>query len=227
MTIKHLVFSIILFSSCNRPGAKNTEISVRPDSDKIDSTVLTTECIQRDTITQMGTRIHYFYAKGKFTFTWGDTSYSRVYDSSYSCSYDKSIGLWDFVPKLKFETKSTLVLTNILETSSGGNPAPLDFYAIVLPKNKEDTAFEKELFIACEGEYLIYGDWHNDTVHILNLETKKSQNIILTPIPDISRSPTMSIKNIKISGSFFFIEYEALGKNDNLKIVSKKFELTI
>lgn len=152
---------------------------------------------------------------------------SRIYDSLYSCQFDKNTGLWDFVPKFKFETKNNLVFINILETSSGGNPAPLDYYAIILPKNKKDTIFEKELFINCERDYLIYGDWDNDNIHILNLESKNGQNIILTPKLALSRSPTMSIQETKIKNSIFYIKYETLDKNDNLKIVEKTFKLEI
>jgi hypothetical protein len=225
--LKSLPFFVFFIYSCGNVDKTNIEKPISIDTINKDTTVLSKECIQRDTITPLGTRIHYTYTKGKFQISWGDNSYKTFYDSLFPCFCDTFCGLWDLVPKFKFETKNNLVLVNTLETSSGCNSSPLDFSAFILPKNKKDSVFEKELFIDCEGDYLIYGDWDNVTIHILNLETKNNQNIILTPNPDLSRSPTMSIKETKIKNNVFHIKYETLDKNENIKVVEKIIRLEI
>jgi hypothetical protein len=227
MRISILTFSIILICGCDRQENKETSSQTNIDSVKIDSTSLTIECIQRDTVTSMGTKIHYLYRNGKFQISWGDNSYNRIYDSLYSCDYDKSTGLWDYVPKLNNETKNYLIFTNILWTSSGGNPAPLEYYAIVFPKNNIDSVFEKEFFINSNGEYLIYGDPENENVHLLNIESKKSQTILLKPKPDLSRSPTLSIRKTEINGKTLSIKYESLDKKDEIIIIDKTFNIEI
>ena len=227
MRISILIFSIILICGCGRQESKETSLQTNIDSVKIDTTSLTTECTQRDTITGMGTKIHYLYRNGKFQISWGDNSYKRAYDSLYSCHYDKSTGLWDFVPKLYSETKNNLIFVNILWTSSGGNPAPIEYYAIVFPKNIKDSIFEKEFFINSIGEYLIYGDPENEYIHLINIETKKNQTVLLKPKPDLSRSPTLSIQKTEIKGKTFYIKYESLDKNDEIKSIESTFNLEI
>ena len=217
----------MLICSCGRQESKETSLQTNIDSVKIDTTSLKTECTQRDTITGMGTKIHYIYLNGKFQISWGDNSYKRAYDSLYSCDYDKSTGLWDFVPKLYSETKNNLIFTNILWTSSGGNPAPLEFCAIVCPKNKVDSIFEKEFFIDSEGEYLIYGDPYNENIHLINIETKNNQTVLLDPKPYLSRSPTLSIQKTQIKGKSIYLEYEALDTNQEITTIKKTFKIVI
>lgn len=227
MRVSILIFSIILLYGCGRQGSKETSILTNIDSLKTDITSLRTECIQKDTIIGMGTKIHYIYRNGKHQISWGDKSYNRIYDSLYSCDYDKSTGLWDFVPKLNSETKNNLIFTNILWTSSGGNPTPLEYYAIICPKNSKDSVFEKDFFIKSEADYLVYGDPDNENVHIVNIETKRSQTIILTPKPYLSRSPTLFIQEIEIKGKSFYIEYESLDKSDETITIKKTFKIEI
>ncbi|MBI3232523.1 MAG: hypothetical protein HYZ42_00525, partial [Bacteroidetes bacterium] len=214
MRILNLVFSIIILCGCGSQESKETSSQTNIDTVRTDTSTLITECIQKDTITDMGTTIHYIYRNGKHQISWGDKSYNRIYDSLYSCDYDNSTGLWDFVPKLNSETKNNLIFTNILWTTSGSNPAPLEYYAIICPKNSKDTIFEKDFFIDKEADYLVYGDPDNENVHIVNMETKRSQTIILIPKPYISRSPTLSIQKTEIKGKTFYIEYGSLDKSD-------------
>lgn len=227
MKISILIFSIILIYGCGRQGSKGTLLQTKIDSVKIDTNTLTIECIQRDTITSMGTKIHYLYRNGKFQISWGDNLYKRAYDSLYSCNYDKSTGLWDLVPKLYSETKNNIIFTNILWTSSGGNPAPLEYYAIVFPKNIKDSIFEKEFFINSIEEYLIYGDPESENIHLINVETKKSQTVLLKPKPYISRSPTLSIQKTEIKEKTLYIKYESLDKSDEIKSIERTFNIEI
>ena len=227
MKITYLIFSVFLLQSCENRKKNNAERESQTISVKTDTTTLAKECVQNDTTTNLGTKIKYIYTNGKYKISYGDKFYSRTYDSLYTCNYDKSTGLWDFVPKLQSETKNNLIFTNILWTSSGANPAPLEYYVIVLPKNKIDKTFEKEFFITCEGNYLVYGDTESNTIHLINLETKKSQDEILYPPPIISRSPTMSIQETKFDKNSLFIKYETVDKNDSIKIIKTKIKLNI
>lgn len=227
MRISILLFSILLLCGCSRQDRKATSLQTNINAVKVDTTVLITECIQRDTITGMGTKIHYLYRNGKFQISWGDNSYQRTYDSLYTCNYNTSTGLWNFVPKLYSETKNNLIFTNVLWTSSGGNPAPLEYYAIVFPKNVKDSIFEKVFFINSIEAYLIYGDFENENIHLINIETKRNQMILLKPKPDLSRSPTLSILKTEIKGKTFYIKYESLDKNDKIESIERAFNIEI
>ena len=92
---------------------------------------------------------------------------------------------------------------------------------------KKDNPFQKEFFITCKDDYLVYGDAKNENIHIVNLETKKTQLINLKPKPDLSRSPTLSIQETKIEKKVFFIKYESVDINDEIIIVEKTFEIEI
>jgi hypothetical protein len=229
MRISILIFSIILLCGCGIQESKKTSSPTNIDSLslKTDTTSLITECIQKDIIMAMSTKIHYIYRNGKYQISWGDNSYNRIYDSLYSCDYDKSTGLWDFVPKIYSETKNNLIFTNILWTSSGGNPAPLEYYAIICPKNTKDSIYEKEFFIESEGDYLVCGDPYNEYVHLENIETKRRQTITLKPKPYLSRSPTLSIQKTQIKGKSIYLEYEALDTNQEITTIKKTFKIVI
>lgn len=227
MKISSLIFCIILFYGCGRQEHKDTSVSTIADALKTGAPSMTIECIQRDTITGMGTRIHYINYNGKYQVSWGDNSYNRVYDSLYTCYHDDRTGLWDFVPKLNSETKNNLIFTNILWTSSGGNPAPLEFCAIICPKNVKDSIFEKEFFIDCKGDYLIHGDFENENIHLINIETKKNQTFILNPKPYSSRSPTLAILKTVFKGKSIYIKYESVDKNDDTIIIERTFKIEI
>jgi len=224
MKIK-IITLLILFYGCNKVDNKQNQIKhnlVKTDTLKIDP-----ECAQKDTITPFGTKIYYLQQDGKFKISWENNNQKRVYDSIYSCNYDKETGLWDFVPKFNSETKNNLVFTKILFTSSGANPAPLEHSAIILPKNKSDLPYELDFFIAKENDYLVYGDDGSNTIHIINLETKKVQDEILYPQPAISRSPTMSIRETKFNKNYLIIKYEGVDENFDTKTIKTKIKLKI
>lgn len=220
-------FTIILFYSCTNPKSNNTENKATVNSVKKDTSFLTKECIQIDTITATGTKIHYINRKGQFQISWGNDSYQRSSDSLYECFYDETGEVWDFVPKYYSETKNYLVFERLSWTSSGGNPAPLEYSAIVFPKNMKDSICEKEFFIDCIDGILLYGDSDNENLHLLNIETKKSQLILLSPKPYTSRSPTLSIRQTKIEKKVLFIKYESLDKEDETVINKKTFKIKI
>ena len=227
MRISISIFSIIIFCGCIRQESKEKKVSKNVDTLKNITTSLTSECIQKDTITNMMTKIHYIYRNGKYQISWGNNSYNRVYDSLYSCDFDKSTGLWDFVPKLISETKNNLIFKNVLWTSSGGNPDPIEYYVIICPKNVKDNIYEKIFFIQCEGSYIVYGDSHNEYVHLENIETKRIQTVTLKPKPYLSRSPTLSINKTQIKKKTFYIEYEALDKNEKTITVKDTIKIEI
>lgn len=227
MRITNIIFCILIFNSCGiQEGNEKSNLSSK-DNVNADTTSIDVNCIQRDTITKMGTKIHYINRNGKFQISWGDNTYNRVYDSLFTCDFDTSTGLWNFVPKLFSETKNNLIFTNILSTSSGGNPAPLEYNAIILPKNKKDSIFNKDFFINCYGVYLIYGDFEYENIHLINIETKKNQTFKLKPKPAISRSPTLTIQKTEIREKKLYINYESLNKKDEIIIVENTFLIEI
>ena len=232
-----LIFLVLVFacqtSKKNKVDNKNEEI-VKLNSIQTDSIPFQKEmaeqCIQKDTIAAMGTSIKYSYENESFRIIWSDSSYERSLDSLFHCDFDERTGTWDFVPKYIHETKNTVVLQNTLFTSSGANPAPLEYYVLILPKNKKDTISEIELFIMTEGNYLVYGNAYMENIRILNLETKKEQTIKLSPKILHIRSPTMAIQKTRMVKNTFYIEYEALKKvRDDYEeiIVKKSFKIKI
>jgi len=116
-----------------------------------------------------------------------------------------------------------------LSTSSGGNPAPIDFSVMVLPKNITDSIYEKEMYIDHAGDYIIYLTGASaDSLSVLNLETKKIQICALNPQPLIfAKSPTFIIQKTKIKNKVLHVEYEDLDSNDSTVIRKNKFRLTI
>jgi len=204
-------------------------IKIEKNSDSVKSKdYISPECIQRDTITPLGTKIHYNYKDDKFQISCSSDKFKRTYDSLYTCNKDENSGVWDFVPKLKAETKNNLIFIYVSWTSSGGDPEPLEFNVIVLPKNDTDSAYEKEFFIGFEKGYLVYDDSkNNEIIYLLNVETKKLQTITLVPKQYLSRSPTLNIQEIKIVNNEFKIKYESLDKNDEIYTVNKTFKMKI
>ncbi|MNK06493.1 hypothetical protein D3C87_243920 [compost metagenome] len=126
--------------------------------------------------------------------SWGNDSYIRSHDSLFMCIDDR-FGRWDFIPKYVSETNNYLVLENVISTSSGGNPAPIEFSAMIFPKRMNDSIYEKEMYIDIHNNYIIYLlGVRADSLEILNIETKKSQICILNPKPvPFSKSPTFII----------------------------------
>ncbi|WP_338792645.1 hypothetical protein [Bernardetia sp. MNP-M8] len=231
-----VIILILVIFSCQYPQKKvdndNKEI-IELDSIKTDSILtkkeMAKECFQKDTVTAMGTSIKYSYENEGFRITWSDSSYKRSLDSLFHCDFDERTGTWDFVPKYIHETKNTVVLQNILYTSSGGNPAPLAYSSIILPKNTKGVVIEKYEILMTKDDYLVYAT-DLDSVFILNLETNKEQTILLKPRPLHVRSPTISIEKPRIEKKTFYLEYNSLKKveDDYEEIrVKKSFKIKI
>lgn len=219
-----LALPIIYLNSCCQKPEKQ-DASYTTEDSTISTTVLAKECVQKDTTTQLGTQIHYIYQNGKFQISWGDKTYKRTYDSSFTCYVDSLTGIWNLVPKYYAETQNHLVFRSILWTSGGANPAPLEYAAIIFPKNLNDSICEKEFLIDKIEGYLIYGD-PLDGIQVLNIDTKKIQTIFLRPLPIVSRAPTSSIIDIKINKNKIWIKYEGCTE-DNNGIVENSITLRI
>jgi hypothetical protein len=114
-------------------------------------------------------------------------------------------------------------------TSSGGNPMPIAFDVIVLPKNKKDSISTIPFFINVQSNYIIYADETKlGLIHILNIETRKNQMIALKPIQWESRGiPGMSIEETKIANNTFYIKYQTLDSRDSIISIQKSFKLKI
>ncbi len=184
-------------------------------------------CRQKDTITPLGTMIKYISFKGGYKIAWGDRNYQRIFDTLYTCEYIPLSGLWDDVPKYYSETKNYLVFNNVLCTSSGGNPAPLEYYVIVFPKNVKDAVFEEDYFINCIGNYLIFGDDYKDIIHVRNLETGQQQTLELKPKSMFIRTPTLAIDSTFIEGDFLNIKYETWSAGDSALAITRSFRIEI
>jgi hypothetical protein len=228
-TFKYLIFC--LFSiGCKHQSNESSDIQTKekPETQIADSISLDKNCFQKDTTTLLGTKIKYIYQQGLFRIVCSDSSFSRKTGSLYACHYDSISGLCDLVPKLESETTNNLLFTYVYFTSSGRNCAPLEYSAIIIPKNNTDAIIEKYFFIMQKGDYLFYGDGTiPNVIHLMNIETKQIQDFELDPLPALSRSPTMSIREIKITGKLFYVKYEAFLENTEPQIVIKKLKIKI
>jgi len=208
-------------------GSKFKDNSIVTESVVADS-LLPADCIPSNFKTKSGTQVMYTRVGDAVQLSWGDETYTRSYDSLFTCE-DSQFGRWDFIPKFLSETKHSLVFKNVLSTSSGGNPAPIDFSVIVFPKNMKDSVYEKELYIDKHDDYLVYiAGWTADSLAVLNIESKKTQICRLSPDPlPFAKSPTFIIKKTKVTDKMFFVEYEGLDEKDSVVVRKNKFKLNI
>lgn len=184
------------------------------------------ECIPRDTVTRTGIEIHYLYDNENYQISWGNAGFHRTYDSLYTCSRDTFGGIWDFIPKLESETATRLIFKNVLSTSGGANPAPIEFTAIILPKNATDPALEVPFYIDCIGNYLLYAEpFTTDTLYLMNVETNNIQEIILDPPAFVGRTITFALHHIRIKNGQLRFEYDAL--REDFEVYKKRMEVKI
>ena len=146
----------------------------------------------------------------------------------FVCRLDEH-GLWDYIPHYVSETENNLVFTNVISTSSGANPAPIDFSAMIFPKKISDSIYEKYYFLDKHNDYIIYlPSARADSIEILNIETKKSQMCMLNPRPvPFLKSPTFIITKTKVFNKKLEIEYIGLDKNDNEVTRKNTFKLKV
>lgn len=131
----------LFFFNCEHKHSQQNLSSFEINISETDT--LCAECQQKDTITPMGVKIHYKLKNGVFKIICSNKSFNRELDSSYTCAKNEN-GVWDFVPKLKHETKNYLVFKNIFCTSGGANPMPLAYSAIVVSKQSKGVIKEYE-----------------------------------------------------------------------------------
>lgn len=208
-------------------GSKIKNNSIVAES-AVNDSLLPADCIPANFKTKSDTRVMYTILGDAVQLSWGDETYTRSYDSLFTCQNSR-YGRWDFIPKFLSETKHYLVFKELLSTSGGANPAPIDFSVIVFPKSMKDSVYQKDMYIDQHGDYLIYiANWTADSLAVLNIESKKTQICRLSPDPlPFAKSPTFIIKKTKIKGKIFDVEYEGLDANDSVVIRKNKFKLDI
>jgi len=172
----------------------------------VNDSLLPPDCIPANFKTKSGTQVMYTRIGNAVQLSWGDETYTRSYDSLFTCQ-DSRYGRWDFIPKFLSETKNYLVFEELLSTSGGSNPAPIDFSVIMFSKNMKDSVYEKEMYINKHGDYLVYiAGWKADSLAVLNIESKKTQICRLSPDPlPFAKSPTFIIKKTKIKDKVFLV----------------------
>ena len=224
-----LLLFYLLFTSC---GSKSIENKNAGDVNTGNDSLLPASCIPANFTTRLGTKVMYTRVGNEVKLSWGNNTYTRSHDSLFTCADYTGSGRWDFIPKYDAETKNHLIFTNVLSTSSGGNPAPIDFSVLVLPKNTVDSIYQKDMYIKSHKNYIIYvsdSESFVESLDILNVETKKKQVCTLSPQSVIfARSPTFVIQSTVIKNKMLHVEYETYDENlDSIIIVKNKFRLTI
>ncbi|RZK23022.1 MAG: hypothetical protein EOO43_08940 [Flavobacterium sp.] len=116
-----------------------------------------------------------------------------------------------------------------MSTSSGGNPAPIDFAVLIIPKHSLAPIIQKDWFLKMQQNYIIYLDEvNNRKVIVLNLESQKSQSIELKSEPAPIKGITLFVKEVEIKSNSFKISYESVDyENDELKLVKETYALKI
>lgn len=221
------VGGVLLVSSCKKQ-AKLTDSTIQDiEVNSVDS-LLPADCIPANFTTPMGTRVSYTKVGDAVKLSWGDGMYIHNYDSLFVCRLDNS-GLWDYIPKYVSETKKNLVFTNVTATSGGGNPDPIEFCAIIFPKNTADSIYEKNYFLDKYDDYIIYlPGGHAGVIEILNIESGKSQQCILDPQPrQFSKSPIWIISKTEVSAKNLKVDYIWLDDEDNEITAKNTFKLKV
>lgn len=204
MKILLIILISLFFFNCEH---KHSQQNLSSNKFKIPETdTICTECLQKDTISPLGVKIHYKFKNGVFKIICSNNSFIRELDSSFTCTKNQN-GVWDFVPKLKHETKNYLVFENIFCTSGGANPMPLAYSAIVVSKLSKGIIKEYPILEYCKGNYLLYLNAEDFTIHLLNLETNKIQDINLENSLGQCRMPNLCINSVKIENNKLKISY--------------------
>lgn len=201
------IVGMLLWAGCGGADLGSSAGDEMRDSLQGVSLSPTAECIHRDTLTPMGTRIRYLQDGDNFRLAWGDGSYQRVHDSTFTCFYDPGTGTWDFVPDLVSETAHYLVLENTLYTSSGGNPMPIAFYAVICPKDADSPILERDFLLGWEGDFVWFGDPDPARLHLVDLERGEEREILLSPAPPRGRTPGVGILDSWMEGGELVVRY--------------------
>ena len=186
------------------------------------------KCIQKDTVTALGTIIKYHKVDEGFKISYQDGSFQRTLDDEFTCRTDE-FGVWDDVPKFENETINYFILKYVFSTSSGGNPAPIDFSILIIPKHSLEKILVKDCFIDMKENYVIYLDEENNSkIKILNLESKKEQTIKLRSNPAPIKGITLFIRKVNINKNKLIISYETLNKKiEDSILVTEEYKLKI
>lgn len=192
------------------------------------------KCVIRDTITSFGTSIKYkplgmYY----YEISWANKGFKRSFFDSQFCCWTEGERRgpdWDFVPRFSNESKNNIVLISTLEFSGPSNPSPLNYYALILPKNTIDSVYRINYFLDTRDDLLSYFDINYGSIFIINLVTKRKQEIIVNPGPNgYSRSPTWPFRNCKFEGAYYILEYESVAVDikENPLIIRKSVKIEI
>lgn len=185
-------------------------------------------CDIRDTISSYGTVIRYRpVGKYQYEISWTNSGFIRTYFDSQFCCWKEAQRIapdWDFVPRFYSESRNNIVLTSTFEFSGPSNPSPLNYYALILPKNRIDSVFKINYFLDTKDDLLSYLDNHSGNIFIINLVTKRKQEILVEPgLNGYSRSPTWPFRNCKFKGGYYILEYESVAvDNDENPITIRK-----
>lgn len=186
------------------------------------------KCFQKDTITTLGTIIKYKKDDNVFKISYQDGLFKRTLDEDFECRIDE-FGLWDDVPKFENETLNYFVLKYVFSTSSGANPAPIDFSVLIIPKHSFDIVLVKDCFIKMKGNYIVYLDEENSSkIKILNLESKKKQTIKLRSNPAPIKGISLFIRKVILTEHKLTISYETINeKIEDIVLVTEEYKLKI
>lgn len=227
MRITLFLITTVLLIGCNKTSKQNYPDNNNSAKQFLDSRGI---CHLKDTVTSFGTRIGYkkignYY----YEISWENNGFKRTFfDSQFCCWIDKQIGPWNFTPKFQSESENNIILISTLEFSGPSNPSPLDFYALILPKNMVDSVYTVDYFLKSHNDLLAYWENNGSNIFIINLVTQKKQEIILDPKPDgYSRSPTWPLMNNWFDNGFFYIKYESHDKEGEPITLKKSFKIII
>lgn len=196
-------------------------------SDMLEKTIKNS-CNQKDTITLWGTIIKYRKVNDGFKISYQDGQFHRTLDNDFECTIDE-FGVWDNVPKFENETVNYFVLKYVFSTSSGENPAPIDFSVLIIPKHSFKKVLVKDCFLKMKGNYVVYIDEEDDSkIRILNLESKKKQTIKLSSKPASIKGITLFIRKVEITNNKLLISFETFNeKLEEIILVTEEFKLKI
>ena len=117
----------------------------------------------------------------------------------------------------------------MFSTSSGANPAPIDFSILIIPKHSFEKVLVIDCFIKMIGNYIIYLDEENNSkINILDLESKKKQTIKLHSEPAPIKGATLFVRKVELNKNKLIVSYETLNKKmEDIVLVTEEYKLKI
>ena len=185
-----------------------------------DTINIVSKCAPKDTITSKDNFVSYKLENDAFYIYWGNKTFRRRLNKSYSCDIDQNNIIYNNLPIFKFELTNYL---GFIGSSSSETQTSTNFLNL-LPLNDKDSVLEFENYLNHSREYIVSS---NDisTIYVYNITTKNKMEYNLYPFP-ILLNISYAIRKIQIQNKLIYIEYESCDNKNNINLTKKYLKIT-